>query len=63
MFIGSWRKIDKPEYAPKPEQRRPYQKPQIIYTDALKTRAGSPLGQPKPGPADPFDPANLFGND
>jgi len=45
------------------KERPPYQKPQIIYADVLKTRAGSPLGQPDRDPAGPFDPANLFGTD
>ena len=46
------------------EARRPYQRPQILYSDVLKTRAGSPLSPPHgSGAADAFDPANLFGND
>ncbi len=40
--------------------RRPYQKPQVIYQDVLKTRAGSPLGDPEDDAVDPFDPASLF---
>jgi len=45
------------------QPKRWYQKPRIIYADTLKTRAGSPLGGPESDPANPFDPANLFGSD
>ncbi len=46
------------------KERRPYHKPQVVYRDVLKTRAGSPLGvTPKDGLSNPFDPANLFGTD
>ena len=41
------------------KERKPYERPAIIYQDVLHTRAGSPLGAPD---ADPFDPANIFGD-
>ena len=44
-------------------KKKAYQKPVIIYKDVLKTRAGSPLSGRRSSKADPFDPANLFGND
>ena len=43
-------------------QKKQYEKPAIIHRDILKTRAGSPLGDPGTKKADPFDPANLFGD-
>jgi len=39
-------------------KKKPYEKPKIIYQDVLKTRAGSPLGEPEK--SNPFDPAELF---
>lgn len=40
--------------------RKPYEKPVIIFQDVLKTRAGSPLDGTDA--ADPFDPAQIFGD-
>lgn len=43
------------------QDKKAYEKPEIIYQDILKTRAGSPLGGPDPDPVtDPFDPAEIF---
>ena len=42
--------------------KRPYMRPDVIYSTEITTRAGSPLSLGEDGGASGVDPADLFGD-